>query len=460
MPFEHWLARAGGAVTVVGCAALLPLAGVLTGHATARPRGVVPMLDKYGGNPAVTGRRTGFFHAEQVSGRWRLIDPLGNAFVSIGVCHASYQGDTIQGTDKRPYHEAAAKRYGSEDAWAKAVAERLRSWGFNTIGAWSSPSLWTRDMAYTVILNLGAASVRDAWLTGGFPDVFSARFREAAERAARSLCRPRRDDPYLLGYFTDNELRWGPDWRSPRALFDDFFRLAGGEPGKKALVEMLRRRYGDVEALNRAWGSSFWSWEEVLTSADLPEPASSKGREALAKDRDAFLEVAARQYFQVCRDVIEAEDPNHMVLGCRFAGYAPEPVLRGMKGLVDVVSYNDYSSEAPVERLRHIYSVVGAPMMLTEFSFKAMDSGLPNTNGAGVPVQTQKDRADGFERYVRALMSEPFMVGYHWFEWADEPKEGRFDGENSNYGLVDINDDPWQVLVERMTRVNREMAAM
>ncbi|MGQ9525538.1 MAG: beta-galactosidase [Armatimonadota bacterium] len=417
-------------------------------------------MDKYGGNPSVTGRRTGFFHTEQVANRWRLIDPLGNAFVTIGVCHASYQGDVIQGTNRRPYNEAVEKRYGSESAWAKAVAERLRSWGFNTIGAWSSPSLWTQDMAYTVILNLGAASVHDAWLRGGFPDVFSPRFREAAERVARALCRPRRDDPWLLGYFTDNELRWGPDWRSPRPLFDDFFTLGSEGHGKKVLVDMLRRRYGSLDALNRTWDTRYKSWEEVTASTDVPEPRSPEGKSALDKDRSAFLELAARQYFQVCRDVITAEDPNHMILGCRFAGYAPEPVLRGMKGLVDVVSYNDYSAEAPVERLRDIYAVVEAPMMLTEFSFKAMDSGLPNTRGAGEPVETQKDRADGFERYVRRLMAEPYMVGYHWFEWADEPKEGRFDGENNNYGLVDIADNPWQVLVERMTRVNREIAGL
>ena len=46
------------------------------------------------------------------------------------------------------------------------------------------------------------------------------------------------------------------------------------------------------------------------------------------------------------------------------------------------------------------------------------------------------------------------MVGYHWFEHADQPAEGRFDGENSNYGTVTIEDDPYVELTETMTRVN------
>jgi hypothetical protein len=43
---------------------------------------------------------------------------------------------------------------------------------------------------------------------------------------------------------------------------------------------------------------------------------------------------------------------------------------------------------------------------------------------------------------------------YHWFEWVDEPKEGRFDGEDSNYGLVDIQDRPYQEFVEAVRKAN------
>jgi agarase len=46
------------------------------------------------------------------------------------------------------------------------------------------------------------------------------------------------------------------------------------------------------------------------------------------------------------------------------------------------------------------------------------------------------------------------VVGYHWFEHADQPAEGRFDGENSNYGTVTIEDNPYVELTETMTRIN------
>lgn len=37
------------------------------------------------------------------------------------------------------------------------------------------------------------------------PDVFSAEFPKVVEQAAAQQCTPRKDDPYLLGYFIANE---------------------------------------------------------------------------------------------------------------------------------------------------------------------------------------------------------------------------------------------------------------
>jgi agarase len=89
-----------------------------------------------------------------------------------------------------------------------------------------------------------------------------------------------------------------------------------------------------------------------------------------------------------------------------------------------------------------------------------MDSGLPNTQGGGIPVSTQEDRAEGYERYATQALSLPFVVGLHWFMYTDQPRQGTFlAGENCNYGVVDVDDEPYCTLVERMRLVNgRAMA--
>ena len=423
---------------ILGCLASPILFAATAADSTGR--------DPYGGWNNLRFESTGFFHVSLRDGVWWLVTPRGNAFLSKGVNNVSFRADDAPQLGYSPYQRAVQDKYGSQEAWAKAAVERLRGWGFNTLGAWSSPSTFDHNMPYTVNLGLATRAGAD-WLKGAVGDFFSEDFEQKMGAACRQLCGPRAKDPWLLGYFTDNELRWGADWRGKQSLLEEYLRLPEGAAGRKAALEFLQQRYGDVAALNRAWETNITRWEELSGREEV-------SGDAARKDQAAWQEVVARRYFATCKNAIRKADPHHLILGCRFAGQAPDPVLRGLRDSVDVVSFNNYGQTAPAETLQNIYRLTGRPIMLTEFSFKAMDSGLPNTKGAGRPVATQQDRADGFTRYVHGLIDLPFVVGFHWFEHADEPKEGRFDGENSNYGLVTIEDRPWDVLVQRMMEVN------
>ncbi len=365
--------------------------------------------DQYGGWTRLKGRATGFFHTEQIQGRWWLVSPDGNAFLSKGVCHVAYS----------PESPSSPPAPADPHQWAERTSRQLRGWGLNTVGAWSAPELYGTGMAYTPILNMASAVQRDLWLKGGVVDFFGPEFRDAAERVAAETCPRYAKDPWLLGYFTDNELRWGPDWRSKETLLASYLKMPPGSIGRR-----------QAEAFVKARG----------------------------QDPEAFLQMAAAEYARICREAILRHDPNHLVIGCRFAGYANPAVLKGVGPYFDVISYNNYGAQAPIDKLREITALTGKPTMVTEFSFKAMDSGLPNTKGAAKPVATQKDRAGGFTAYVGALASLPGCVGYHWFQYRDQPKQGRtLDGENSNYGLVRIDGTPWELLTARFTEVNRTL---
>ncbi|MCS7254779.1 MAG: beta-galactosidase [Armatimonadota bacterium] len=411
---------------------------------------------QYGGWAKMKAKATGFFRVECIDGVWWLVDPDGHLFVSKGVNHVSYRGDYCPALGYSPYHRNVQSKYGSEEKWAETTVQRLRSWGFNTIGAWSSGSLF-RFLPYTIILGMGARAGAN-WLKGTFPDVFSPQFRAVLGEVAAKECAQRKNDPLLVGYFTDNELRWGPDWRSPRHLLDDYLlMLPPDAPGKMALLSFLKKRYQSIDSLNKAWGLNLPDWDSLLQLTNLPPAQTGEIEKQRLADRIGFLQLIAREYFSACHDAIRKHDPNHLILGVRFAGYAPRPVIEAMGEFVDIVSFNTYAFEPPVKMLNDLHQITGRPVMITEFSFKAMDSGLPNTRGAGRPVPTQKDRADNFERFVTALMKLPYCVGYHWFKWSDQPAQGRFDGENSNYGIVKENDEPWEILAQRMTEVNERI---
>ncbi|MBC7234907.1 MAG: beta-agarase [Chloroflexi bacterium] len=401
--------------------------------------------------------RRGFFRAQAINKRWWIVDPDNQPFISLGICGIRMEGSPDP-EGRMAYREATRRRYGDAKTWAKAQAKRMRRWGFNTVGSWSDPEMFSQGLAYTVMLYMcgmgeGRAAASQLWLHGDFPDVFAEAFCLGAQKAAAELCAPRRDDPWLLGYFLDNELDWN-GWRRGTALLD-YFLSQGNTAGKRAAVDLLRRRYADdVKALNRSWDVNLTRFNELLDSEGL-EPGPQADRMALQADRDDFLRLAANTYFRVCKEAVQAADPNHMTLGVRFAGHADPIVVEECGKYNEIISFNNYSYEPPAERLEEIFKATLRPIMITEWSFKAMDSGLPNTKGAAIPVYTQEDRADGYERYVTQALGLPYVVGLHWFLYADQPPAGRqLDGENSNYGVVDEFDEPYFTLVERMRQVN------
>lgn len=409
---------------------------------------------------------SGFFRVAEECGRSWLVSPSGERFYSTGVNHVSYQGDYSPVSRSNPYAEAAQARYGDEATWARATAGRLQVWGWNTIGAWSSESLGAL-MPYTLMLSLAQAD----WQAGAVPDYFAAEWAARVEAQAQRLIRGRERDPNLVGYFIDNELRWGVDWRVPHELFDDYLALPREAAGRQALLALLQARSGDdIARFNQAWGTTFASFAELAAAPSLP----SRGLSAAARaDRSAFLSALARRFFSITTAAIRAHDGAHLILGARFVGpLTPLEVATVAGEYLDVVSVNAYEySVAPADILpaaelgfvdtdtalwlQGFHAAAGKPLLVTEFGFRARDSGLRNSFPPLYPtLADQAERADRLAAYAGRCSAAPFIVGYHWFEYADQPAAGRFDGEDNNWGLVTAGDDPYPALVARSAAVN------
>ncbi len=408
---------------------------------------------------------TGFFRVAETCGRPLLVDPQGRPFFSFGVNHVSWNGDVAQATGRSAYHDAVLARYGTEDAWAKATAGRLAAWGWNTAGAWSSDAMG-QLMPYTFILNLSGENGESEVI----PDFYDPAWQAAVGKAAASGTAGRVDDPNLVGYFLDNELNWGPNTFGTEDLFDHFLALPASAPGKQALVALVEGlHHDDIADFDQAWGQSFTSFADLAAATRLPRATSA----AALADRSAFVLAAARRFFQVTTGAVRADDPNHLVLGVRFiAVFAPREVAEAAGEYCDVVSVNDYELIVPQSSLyppgewglvdvsagpclEDFWRAGGKPVLVSEFGWRAADSGLPNNWPPIYPtLATQADRADRFEAFAKSCLASPWIVGYHWFEWADEPASGRFDGEDDNWGLVNEADDPYTTVTSRTAAVN------
>src|SRR5690606_25101967 len=73
---------------------------------------------------------------------------------------------------------------------------------------------------------------------------------------------------------------------------------------------------------------------------------------------------------------------------------------------------------------------------------------------------TQAERTLIFEKTLRDILDMPYAVGAHWFQFHDEPPHGREDGEDFNFGLVDIHNAPYRLLTESMTALNAQAEAL
>jgi hypothetical protein len=228
------------------------------------------------------------------------------------------------------------------------------------------------------------------------------------------------------------------------------------------------------------------SWNDFANHAPF---AMTKQR---STDCAAFLTVVADKYHSVTTSAIRTADPNHLVLGYRYYGIQQAVLLSAAKSVhwisisekirfeictqnrtrsrrhVDVIDYHAYSENAPISELIEIHELTGLPVMVSEFGYRASDSGastahqhtsavttvvvdpsiglndrrtecvaaprwmtvdvcvgklimccsdhivvqragLLNTVGAGPVYATQMERTAGYKRFATQLLALPFL---------------------------------------------------
>jgi hypothetical protein len=405
-------------------------------------------IDQYGGWKKIKGKPTGFFHTEKINNRWWIITPEGNGFIVIGLQHM-YRCKINQ--EKRKHR----------------TAENLNNWGFNMIShnqdfknlvydAQVSPSLWGfpwfPDKAPEIRIPIPKVPniLSDVI---AFPDVFDKRFEEIIDKEFKEISTKFKTDPWLLGYFISNELPWDGLPQENISLLDAYFAMPKQMEGKIYLIKFFRKRYTNVKCFNDIYGTNIKQFKDLLIMPSLK--GHIKDKKISKEDESAFLTLVAEKYFAINFKIIKKYDPNHMILGVRFHGFAPKEILKVIGKYVDIISYNCYTPIAPLEFIEASYKIHRKPMLISEFSFKAKNSKLLNKNGAGYGFRTQKERALWYKRYVTTLLASPNTVGQVWYKYMDDPP--RKVGENSNTGLVNIEEVPYTNFLKDIIQVNQRV---
>ncbi len=369
---------------------------------------------------------TGYFSTGQdKKGRWYLVTPQGNPFYASGIDDVSIYGSgTDRVTGQNPYFNWEQSQYPSTAAWATATVAQLRSWGFNTLGPYSDNADLGSQMPYEVQLSMAGLD----------NDLFDPSFVTQADQVAATQVAPLANDPNVIGYFTDTELDWGPLLGSGSCTYTTalacYLSLPAGSPGQV-----------EAEKYNN------------------PPNAS------------AFLLDLADHYFSVTTAAIRMYDTHHLILGVKAEGQEIEPNLLKAAAAngVNVFSIEDYvlwpgfdqaaqkfgtNQGAPYlavdPNLADLAADFNGPFMIGEYSFMAYQPQTPDTlPGIYEVAPDQPTRTSEYENFVAPLYEDaPWMIGDDWFQYVDEPANGRTgDGENDNFGLVDVNGNPYADLV-------------
>ncbi|NHX00740.1 beta-galactosidase [Pseudomonas koreensis] len=345
-----------------------------------------------------------------------------------------------------------------EQKWATHTLDRLQAWGFNTVGNWSADSLADAErVPYTLPLSIvgdytSISTGSDWW--GGMPDPFDPRFAMATERAVAIAARDHRDDPWLIGYYADNELAWagpGDDPQSRYALAYGTLKMTTDVPAKRAFLKQLRDKYRNQAGLSKAWGIDLPAWELMEDPGFVP-PMPNPEHPEIENDFKYFQKVFADTYFKTISDSLKWHAPNQLLLGGRFATSTPEAVASCAQ-YCDVLSFNMYTLKPQDGYDFAALRALDKPVLITEFNFGSSDRG-PFWGGV-TQLAREEDRGPAYASFLKQALSEPSIVGVHWFQYLDQPATGRLlDGENGHFGLVGITDLPYQGFVEAVRKSN------
>nr|WP_294779933.1 hypothetical protein [uncultured Flavobacterium sp.] len=396
-------------------------------------------ISTFGGFKVWQKEATGFFRTEKIDNRWWIIDPEGYPFIYKGIAVFNAGRSVNQ-------QKAFDKKFGSKENWVKQESKLLRDNGFNGVGAWSNVDLVRNaenPLVYTVIISpmgryhsdhikkYGGKYKEASWQNYRFDlvMVFDKEFDAYVQKAVEEVSQYK-NDKYLMGYFTDNELPWFND-----ALDKHLTLLAKDEQGYIAAKAWLDKRKGFNASL-----------------ADVTQ-----------EDRMAFTAFYFETYMKKVTEALRKADPNHLYLGCRFNQDKEQeltnPEIFKVAGkYMDIISINHYRKWEPNQELMNNWGEwSGKPFLITEWYTKGEDSGLPNNTGAGWLVRTQKERGLFYQNFTLDLLKNKNSVGWHWFKYMDnDPLDLSTDYSNrdSNKGIVNSNFEPYLPLLKEMKVIN------
>ena len=302
------------------------------------------------------------------------------------------------------------------------LPQDIQAIGFNHLASWSDETIknipYTPRWNFILVFKNTTPELKRLYLDNDLMPVFEPTFPKFVDELASEAAK-RQNDPWLLGHFTDNEIPFHKTIQLKESL-----KLPADNAQHQSAKTWLKKKHG-----------------KLIKPAKITE-----------EDELEYMGFVADRYYQIVTKALRKHDPNHLILGERLhasAKYNPHVIAAAGK-YCDIISINFYRKWEPSREVLAMWRDVGKkPFIITEFYTKAADSGLPNTEGAGWVVPSQKERVQHFENFALQMLAAPNCVGIHWFRFVDD--------DGSNKGVYNLRYEPYQALQGSMKNLSAAM---
>ncbi len=336
-------------------------------------------FDAYGGNTAIKAEATGFFHIQQLDGRYFLITPEGHGYRALGINH---------------FHMMTNRDF-------DGAIRKIRSWGFNA-GCYQGPRwMWNR---YPLTKGINLVPINQ-WLPDdryAYKDVFEVSFLAQLEEEIRGTAEALRDNPNLIGYFWTDI----PNWKGDRHG-EDWISFYQNLPPESA-------------------GGQVWaSWKQENPGATETD----------------FLAVIARQLYAKAYAFLRKYDQNHLLFGDRYHEIdMPDHVVREILPYIDAIAIQPTSREFNFEFFDMVYERYGKPIYIADHVSSFATEEYPVTMGQA--AKDPESYMAYYHRYVTAALSRPYMIGYNKCQYQDQVvpgmlKQGLLQQNEEPYPVLD-----------------------
>ena len=211
-------------------------------------------------------------------------------------------------------------------AWLDEAIDLLGKNGISVLLCTPTPTMpkWLYDKYPEVVL-------QDKF---GHPEPFGNRqsncfssktYRQFSRTITRKMAERYKDNPYVIGWQIDNELR------------DPFCFCPHCE---NAFRDHLKEKYGTVEALNEAWGTNFWS-QCYASFAETHLPRHQYSSPSLVLEHRRFHSNLLVSFAKEQVDILREVCPQHFITH-NYMSFMPYVDYFKLGELMDIVSHDYY----------------------------------------------------------------------------------------------------------------------